>query len=154
MRPASTNEAAKDTTATVKTHDVCARVQPNSFSSGSTNTLQAYSDPSARFMDTPPTTGSHRFVMSVSGKPDPSSSDPNARPQRNRDDGHQSVPEGTHATLLGQNDFSVHRERKDDRQEQGRHLHREGRTVVALDRLCEEQQNPRWQHHHEAADQP
>src|SRR6059036_904256 len=98
-RPAAMKASAKQTMAIVYTHDVSARVQPNSFSSGSTNTLQAYSDPSARFIDTPPATGSHRFVMSVSGKPDPSSADPNAGPQRNRDDGHQSAPEGTHTTL-------------------------------------------------------
>ena len=35
------NVAAKQTMAIVYTHDVSARFQPNSFSSGSTNTLQA-----------------------------------------------------------------------------------------------------------------
>ncbi|OFW04245.1 MAG: hypothetical protein A3I61_09690 [Acidobacteria bacterium RIFCSPLOWO2_02_FULL_68_18] len=40
-RPATMNDAAKVTIAIVKVHDVCARVQPNSCSSGSTNTLHA-----------------------------------------------------------------------------------------------------------------
>src|SRR5207237_88215 len=61
-RPPATKVAAKVTTAIVNTHDVCARFQPNSFSSGSTNTLHAYSDPSARFIKTPPTTTRHRFI--------------------------------------------------------------------------------------------
>src|SRR5918994_1290266 len=69
MRPASTNAAAKTTMAMVNTHEVCARVQPNSFSSGSTNTLQAYSEPRARFMHTPPITGSHRFISEISTPP-------------------------------------------------------------------------------------
>src|SRR5438067_54733 len=56
-RPANTNETAKQTIAIVKTHDVCARVHPNSLSSGRTNTLQAYNDPRPRFISTPPTTG-------------------------------------------------------------------------------------------------
>ncbi len=41
IRPATMNDSAKQTIAIVKTQDVCARVQPNSFSRGSTNTLQA-----------------------------------------------------------------------------------------------------------------
>src|SRR5262245_57325426 len=63
IRPARTNEAAKQTIAIVNTHDVSARFQPNSFSSGRTNTLQAYNDPSARFIQMPPMTGSHRFMI-------------------------------------------------------------------------------------------
>src|SRR5262245_43913677 len=59
------NDAANVTIAIVKVQDVCARVQPNSRSSGSTKTLHAYSVPSARFMQTPPTTGSHRFMGSL-----------------------------------------------------------------------------------------
>src|SRR5438309_9473096 len=62
-RPAAMNVRAKHTTAIVKVCDVCVRVQPNSFSSGATNTLQAYSVPSARFMRTPRITGCQRFVM-------------------------------------------------------------------------------------------
>src|SRR5260221_425522 len=52
-RPAAMNVKAKQTTAIVKVCDVCVRVQPNSFSSGATNTLQAYSDPSARWAAPP-----------------------------------------------------------------------------------------------------
>ena len=59
-------DAAKVTMAIVNVQEVSARLQPNSCSSGSTNTLQAYSDPSARFMLTPPTTGSHRFMVAIS----------------------------------------------------------------------------------------
>src|SRR6266853_292731 len=62
MRPASTNVLAKTTTAIVYTHDVWLRVHPNSFSSGSTKTLHAYNEPSARFIDTPPTTTRQRFM--------------------------------------------------------------------------------------------
>src|SRR3990172_6743959 len=40
-RPATTNEMAKATIAMVKTHEVWARVHPNSRSSGMTKTLQA-----------------------------------------------------------------------------------------------------------------
>src|SRR5467141_3782704 len=50
----------------VYTQEVWARVQPNSFSSGRTNTLQAYREPNARFIETPPTTGSHRFITPAS----------------------------------------------------------------------------------------
>src|SRR6185436_970538 len=62
-RPAAMKVAAKHTTAIVYTHDVSVRVQPNSFSRGKTKTLQAYSEPSARFIKMPPTTGSHRLVV-------------------------------------------------------------------------------------------
>src|SRR5689334_14494977 len=62
MRPASTNVVAKTTTAIVYTQEVWLRVQPNSCSSGSTNTLQPYSEPSARFIETPPTTTRQRFM--------------------------------------------------------------------------------------------
>ncbi len=55
------NVSAKTTTAMMNTLEVSARFQWNSFSSGATNTLQAYSEPSARFMDTPPTTCHQRF---------------------------------------------------------------------------------------------
>ncbi len=54
--------AAKQTMAMVYTQDVCALFHPNSFSSGSTNTLQAYSEPSARLSEMPPMIGSHRFM--------------------------------------------------------------------------------------------
>jgi hypothetical protein len=40
-RPAAMNVSAKQMMAIVYTHDVWARVQPNSCSSGSTNTLHA-----------------------------------------------------------------------------------------------------------------
>ena len=60
------NERAKQTMAIVNTQEVCARVHPNSLSSGSTKTLQAYRDPSARFIRTPPMTGSHRLVTVAS----------------------------------------------------------------------------------------
>src|SRR5687767_4747430 len=63
MRPARTKESAKNTIAIVYTHDVSARRQPNSCSSGSTKTLQAYNEPRARFISTPPKTGSHRLDM-------------------------------------------------------------------------------------------
>ena len=49
----------------VVTQDVCARVQPNSFSSGSMNALIAYSVPSVMFNITPPTTGSQRLGMFI-----------------------------------------------------------------------------------------
>src|SRR5436189_236749 len=65
--PPSMNVLAKTTTAMVYTHDVWLRVHPNSFSSGSTNTLHAYSEPSARFIETPPTTTRHRFMLSPPG---------------------------------------------------------------------------------------
>ena len=67
-RPATMNESAKQTMAIVKTHEVSARVHPNSFSSGSTKTLQAYNDPSARFIRMPPTTGSQRFIALSVGR--------------------------------------------------------------------------------------
>ena len=63
IRPATINVAAKHRTAIVYTHDVSVRDQPNSFSSGRTKTLQAYNDPSARFIRIPPNTGSHRLVI-------------------------------------------------------------------------------------------
>jgi hypothetical protein len=59
------NVAAKETMAMVYTHDVCARFHPNSFSSGRTNTLQAYNEPSARLREMPPTIGSHRFMRRI-----------------------------------------------------------------------------------------
>src|SRR5918993_5779803 len=65
IRPPRMNDAANVTTAIVNVHDVCARVHPNSCSSGSTNTLHAYRVPSARFMHTPPTTGSQRFMVTL-----------------------------------------------------------------------------------------
>src|ERR1035437_11148734 len=61
-RPAATNVSANTTTAMVNTLEVSARFQPNSFSSGATNTLQAYSEPSARFMESPPTTRHQRLM--------------------------------------------------------------------------------------------
>ena len=42
--------------------DVSARFQPNSFSRGATKTLQAYSEPRARFIKSPPTTRHHRLM--------------------------------------------------------------------------------------------
>src|SRR5208282_5992789 len=60
-RPATMNVSANTTTAMMNTLEVSARFQWNSFSSGATNTLQAYSEPSARFMETPPTTCHQRF---------------------------------------------------------------------------------------------
>src|SRR5262245_40427602 len=56
------NVAAKQTIAIVYTQDVCARFHPNSLSSGRTNTLHAYNEPSARFRDMPPMIGSHRVM--------------------------------------------------------------------------------------------
>ena len=50
-------------TAMVKTHDVCVRVHPNSFSSGSTKMLHAYSAPSGRFMSSAPATRHHRLTV-------------------------------------------------------------------------------------------
>src|SRR5262249_14484523 len=38
--------------------------QPNSFSSGKTKTLHAYSDPSARLSEMPPMIGIQRFIFS------------------------------------------------------------------------------------------
>jgi hypothetical protein len=61
-RPAMMKERAKTTTAQVNTWDVSARFQPNSFSRGATKTLQAYSEPRARFIKTPPTTRHHRLM--------------------------------------------------------------------------------------------
>src|ERR1035437_7594815 len=61
-RPATTNVSANTTTAMVNTLEVSALFQPNSFSSGATNTLQAYSVPRARFMDIPPTTRHQRLM--------------------------------------------------------------------------------------------
>src|SRR5208282_1781112 len=66
-RPATMNVSAKTTTAMVNTIEVSARFHLNSFSNGATNTLQAYSEPSARFMDTPPTTRHQRLML---GEPD------------------------------------------------------------------------------------
>src|SRR5512140_1301675 len=63
-RPAKMNESAKTMTAHPKTLDVSARFQPNSFSSGATNTLHAYREPSARFISNPPTTRHHRLIVS------------------------------------------------------------------------------------------
>src|SRR2546422_9959537 len=68
MRPAKINVDANVTIAIVNTHEVCARFQPNSFSSGSTNTLQAYNDPSARFIDIPPMTTRQRFIICAFSK--------------------------------------------------------------------------------------
>jgi hypothetical protein len=48
--------------AIVYANEVWVRFQPNSFSRGATKTLHAYSDPSARFIETPPTTTRHRFI--------------------------------------------------------------------------------------------
>src|SRR5690242_20337987 len=45
----------------VKTIEVSARFQPNCCSSGATNTLHAYSAPSARFIESPPITRHQRF---------------------------------------------------------------------------------------------
>src|SRR6266852_8706022 len=61
------NERANTTTAMVNTLEVCARFHPNCFSSGATNTLHAYSDPSARFIESPPTTLHHRLRPSAGG---------------------------------------------------------------------------------------
>src|SRR5208282_1479743 len=61
-RPATMNVSAKTTTAIMNTLEVSARFQWNSFSNGATKTLQAYSEPSARFMDTPPTTRHQRLI--------------------------------------------------------------------------------------------
>src|SRR6266705_4972588 len=66
MRPARINVNANVTMAIVKTHEVWARVQPNSFSRGSTKTLQAYKEPSARFIDIPPITTRQRFMTRLS----------------------------------------------------------------------------------------
>src|SRR5271157_3996421 len=49
----------------VNTIEVSARFHLNSFSNGATNTLQAYSEPSAKFMDTPPTTRHQRLMPRV-----------------------------------------------------------------------------------------
>src|SRR6185295_14619744 len=62
IRPAMMNDSANTTTAIVYVRDVWARFQPNSLSSGATKTLHAYSDPSARFINTPPATTRHRFI--------------------------------------------------------------------------------------------
>ena len=59
------NVSAKTTTAMVNTIEVSARFHLNSFSNGATNTLQAYSEPSARFMETPPTTRHQRLIPRV-----------------------------------------------------------------------------------------
>src|SRR5208283_3916821 len=64
-RPATMNVSAKTTTAIMNTLEVSARFQWNSFSNGATKTLQAYSEPSARFMDTPPTTRHQRLMPAV-----------------------------------------------------------------------------------------
>src|SRR6266849_6012389 len=61
-RPATIKESAKTTTAMVNTLEVSTRFQPNSFSNGATNTLQAYSVPRARFIDSPPTTRHQRLI--------------------------------------------------------------------------------------------
>src|SRR6266850_5351961 len=61
MRPAMTYQVASITRPIVATHEVCARVQPKSFSSGSMNALMAYKVPNAMFIITPPTTGSQRL---------------------------------------------------------------------------------------------
>src|SRR5438552_15562120 len=66
MRPARINVNANVTMAIVKTQEVWARVQPNSFSRGSTKTLQAYKEPSARFIDIPPITTRQRFMIRLS----------------------------------------------------------------------------------------
>src|SRR5438093_13314252 len=66
MRTARINVNANVTMAIVKTQEVWARVQPNSFSRGSTKTLQAYKEPSARFIDIPPITTRQRFMIRLS----------------------------------------------------------------------------------------
>src|SRR5271166_5982117 len=60
-RPATINVRAKTTTAIPNTAEVCARFHPNSFSSGATNMLHAYSVPRAMFISSPPTTRHQRF---------------------------------------------------------------------------------------------
>src|ERR1700757_3055211 len=55
---------ANTTTAMVSTFEVCARFQPNCFSNGATNMLQAYNVPRARFIDMPPITR-HQRLMDV-----------------------------------------------------------------------------------------
>src|SRR5260370_22768395 len=61
-RPAKMNEIANTITAHPNTEEVAARFHPNSFSSGATNTLHAYSEPSSRFMESPPPTRHHRLI--------------------------------------------------------------------------------------------
>src|SRR5437764_2955965 len=56
------NVTANVTIAIVYASDVWVRFQPNSRSSGARNTLHAYSDPSARFISTPPSTTRQRFM--------------------------------------------------------------------------------------------
>ena len=53
-------------TANVKTEEVCARFHPNSFSSGVTNMLHAYSVPSASVINTPPTNRHQRLIEAAS----------------------------------------------------------------------------------------
>src|SRR6202166_3156546 len=64
--PPISSDAANITAANVKTVEVCARLQPNSFSSGATKTLQAYSVPSARFIERPPARRHQRLIWARS----------------------------------------------------------------------------------------
>src|SRR5712691_5531147 len=61
-RPAKTKLIANTKMRIVKIMAVSARFQPKSFSSGATNTLHAYAEPRARFMESPPTTRHHRLM--------------------------------------------------------------------------------------------
>src|SRR5436309_6282682 len=88
------------------------------------------------------------------GEPDPAPSCPDTKPERERHQGDQLVPDRVNARFVGEGDLPPDREAERNRQRERRDLHPERRAVIALHRLRQEQPHARDEHHRQAADEP
>src|SRR4051812_33244781 len=111
MPPPMTKLSAKKVEAIVKTMEVSARPQPNRASSGATKMLQAYSVPSATFIERPPASRHHRLISCFCIL-DSQLDDPFTEPAHHSETGLSPVVDGRTLDLLtcGVHPFGTHRE--------------------------------------------